>query len=271
MRKLNLLCIFLIIVSVNLLAQGDKKIDELNSLYIGEEYGKVVSKGLKLMGDDKYRNHPEAYLYTSKAYHQMFLNPSKHNAGTKDSDHPTPLKNAQKYFAKFNKVELKSEKYFPNYEKDNEELREFSKGLIKATHRKGLEYYIGNKASKAAGVYKNGVKAIPNEPVLILWQGVTEVAMKNTVEGDKNINKALEAIDESFTPSNASKNVLTKGLLLAEEYLRGKSLTQKANKAKTLAEKFKKDDTYDKIKDEIENPETPGDAPADPKIDKLLF
>jgi len=272
MKKLQLILSIVLLTSVNLFAQtGEKKIDELYSLLDAEEYGKAVSKGLKLIGSDDYRKHPYSYLYTAMAYYGMYENPTKHDAGTKDSKYPAPLKSAQKYLTKFNSVEKKAEKYFPEYESNYDEISDFQFNIAKATNEKAQSYFLDNKASKAVGVYKNGLKALQKEPVLLLWQGVSEVTMKNTVEGDKNINLALDTINESFNPSDATKNVLSKGLLLAADYFENNGFSQKASNAKKLAELFKKYDNYDEIKDDLENPELPDNVPAEKKIDDLLF
>jgi hypothetical protein len=83
---------------------------------------------------------------------------------------------------------------------------------------------------------------VTNDPILQLWEGISEVKSKNSVEGDKNILEALEKIDENFEPSEVTAGVLAHGMLIVEEYLTQIGKTTEANKAKKLVDVFKKYD-----------------------------
>lgn len=253
MKNLLILSIALTLISGKVLAQkADKKIDNLMFLDIEEKYEDVVYKGEGLMQNDTYKKHPAVYLFTAKAYYEMSRQPGKFDVGEKDSKYPKPLKMAQKYLNKYVKNMKKVAKYFPDYTGTIEDNKEFFEAIADTSNKLAQTLYVMENYRKAAGVYKYAFRAVPMDPTLQLWQGITEVASKNTVEGKKNIVAALKVIDENFEPSKATRTVLAKGMLLAEEYLRSIDDYENADKAKKLIEVFKKYDPDELDKKKME-------------------
>jgi len=249
MKNIKLLLILLIVISTKISAQtNDKKIDDLTFLYVDEKYDKVVQKGEALMQNSDYRKHPLVYIYTAMSYFEMAKRPGKYSVGERDSDYPKPLKMAEKHLYKFIKVDLKAPKYYDNSWYND--FKEFYVQIADSANKLGQYLYLSDKYSKVASEYKNAYRAVPSDPVLLLWQGIGEVKAKNAVEGDKTLAAALDSIDEKFIPSPATSGVLAQGMVIVEEYFRSKGKYAEADKAKKLIPVFKKydPDELDKIK-----------------------
>jgi hypothetical protein len=249
MKKYKLLFILLFVASSRLFSQAnDKKIDDLMFMYVDEKYDKVVYKGEKLMHSDAYRRHPLVYIYTAMSYYEMSKRPGDFDVGERDSQFPKPLKMAQKHLSKFIKKDLKAPKYYKtSWYKD---FKEFYVQIADTSNKIAQYLYMNDKYRKSASMYKYAFRGVPGDSVLLLWQGIGEVKSKNSVEGDKHILAALNAIDKNFIPSTATSGVLAHGMLIAEEYLREKGKYDEADKAKKLIDVFKKydQDGLDKIK-----------------------
>lgn len=251
MKKAIFYLLLFVFVSIKMNAQ-DKKIDNLNFLYVDEKYDKLVDKSIGLMGDDTYKRHPMSYMYAALGLYEMSKNPGKFSVGEKDSDFPKPLKDAEKYIYKYLKAETKASKYFPDYESTINDYQEFFIQIADTANKFGQHLFLMEEYRKAAAEYKNAYKAIPSDPVLLLWQGLSEIKSKNTVEGDKNVKLALEQIDENYQPTDATKGVLANGMLILEEYLTQIGDGEKAAKAKKLVETFKKYDPDELDKKKME-------------------
>lgn len=250
MTKRNIFLTALLLTISTSFAQKTAKVDDLTFLYVDEKYDKVVYKGEGLMQNDDYRRHPLVYIYTSMSYYEMSKRPGKFSVGERDSEFPKPLKMAQKYLYKFVKADAKAQKYYENNWFDD--FKEYYIQLADTSNKLGQYLYLNDDYRKAAGVYKNTAKAIPSDPVLLLWQSICEVKSKNTVEGKKNMIAALKKIDENFKPNDATSGVLAHGLLLAEEYLKTTEFTKEASKAKKLVDVFKKYDPDELDKQKME-------------------
>ncbi len=244
MRKyifLSLIALFTISKSN---AQTDKKIDELVFLYVDEKYDKVVDKALALTQNDAYKKNPLPLIYASMGYYQMSKRPDKFDIA-KGGKYDNTLKNAQKYLASFMKKDAKANEYFNDY-------KEYYDLLADTSNKLGQHYFLMENYSKSAGAYKTAVKALPQDPVLLLWQAIGEVKSKNFAEGDKNLIAALNKIDENFKPFDPTAGVLAHGMLIASEYLTQKGDATNANKAKNLVEVFKKYDPDELDKNKLE-------------------
>jgi hypothetical protein len=244
-----------------------KKVDDLTFLYVDEKYDKVVYKGEALMQNDDYRRHPLPYIYTSMSYYEMSRKPGKFSVGEKDSEFPKPLKMAQKHCAKFVKVDKKAPKYYKTSWYND--FKEYYVLLADTSNKLAQLLYLNEKYRKSAGVYKYAYKAVPGDPVLLLWQGIAEVDSKNAVEGYKNLKLALSKIDAKFVPSKATSPVLAHGMLLAEQHFRTKSMFTEADKAKKLIEVFKKYDPDELDKQKMAKRKEK--AKEDDKIIKKFF
>jgi hypothetical protein len=242
MKIFNLTLLLIFLTSINSSAQkSGKKIDDLTFLFVDEKYDNLLHKSEALMQNDGYKKHPLIYLYASMAYYEMSRLPGKYDVGEKGSKYPKPLKMAQKYLYKFVKADAKALKYYDNQWTDD--YQDYFVQLADTSNKLGQILYLNEKYSKAASVYKSSYKGIPSDPVLLLWEGVSEMKSKNTAEGKKNLVLAMKMIDKDFVPTEATAPVLAHGMLLAEELFRGSigDITN-ANKAKELIEVFKKYD-----------------------------
>jgi len=243
MRIFKIFCTLLILSSTTTFAQKDgKKIDELTFLYIDGKYDKAVSKGEALMQNDDYKKHPLIYVYTSMSYYEMSKNPGKFSVGEKDSKFPKPIKMAQKHLYKFNKIDKKAPKYYDKSWGDDKEFKEYGVVLADTSNKIGQYFFLDDKFRKSASQYKNAYRAVPSDPVLLLWQGIGEVKSKNTSEGKKNLILALKSINKDFIPTTATSSVIAHGMVLAEEIFRKYELTENADQAKELIDVFKKYD-----------------------------
>ena len=225
-------------------AQTDKKIDELVFLYVDEKYDKVVDKALSLAENDAYKKNPLPFIYASMGYYQMAKRPDKYDIG-KGGKYANTLKMAQKYLYTFMKKDAKANEHYNDY-------KEYYDLLADTSNKLGQHYFLMEDYRKSAGAYKNAVKALPNDPILLLWQGIGEVKSLNYAEGDKNILDALAKIDENFKPSEVTAGVLAHGMLIVSEYLTQKGDATNANKAKNLVEVFKKFDPDELDKQKME-------------------
>jgi tetratricopeptide (TPR) repeat protein len=242
MKTFKIVCIVLLMASSGLYAQkAGKKIDDLTFLFVDEKYESVVNKAEALMQNDSYKKHPLIYVYASMAYYEMSRRPGKFDVGEKDSKYPKPLKMAQKHLYKFTKTDAKAKKYYDNQWSDD--FKDYYVQLSDTSNKLGQMLYLNEKFRKAGSLYKAAFRAIPSDPVLLLWQGVCEMKSKNTVEGKKSLALAMKKIDENYVPTKATSAVLAHGMLLAEELFRGKLAdATNADKAKKLVEVFKKYD-----------------------------
>lgn len=261
MRHYFALLIFSFLYLTTAFAQkDDKKIDELVFLYVDEKYDKVVDKSISLADNDKYKKHPLPYLYASMGYYQMSRRPDKFEIA-KGEEYQKPLKYAQKYCYKFVKKDKENE-YTGDYQ-------EYFDLLADTSNKLSQHFFLTEDYRKAASNYKYAFKALPNDPILQLWEGVCEVKSQNSAEGEKNILEALEKIDENFEPSEVTAGVLAHGMLLAEEYLTQKGDATNANKAKKLIEVFKKYDPDELDKKKME--ERKAKAKEDDKVMRKFF
>ena len=224
--------------------KNDKKIDELVFLYVDEKYDKVVAKAVALTENEAYKKNPLPLIYASMGYYQISRRPDKYEQG-KGAEYENALKNAQKYMYSFTKKDAKANEYYNDY-------KEYYVLLMDTSNKVGQHYFLMEDYRKGAGAYKYAIKAFPNDPILLLWEGICEVKSKNFAEGDKNILAALAKIDENFTPSEATSGVLAHGMLIVSEYLTQKGDASNANKAKDLVEVFKKFDPDELDKNKME-------------------
>ena len=209
-------------------------------------------KSEAMMQSDSYKKHPAIYLYAAKAYYEMSRRPGKFDFGERNSKFPQPLKMAQKHLYKYYKIMKKVKKYYPDYSETVADNNDFFILVADTSNKLAQMLYLNDKFRKSASLYKKAYRAIPNDPVLLLWQGIGEMKSKNAVEGKKTLAAAMKAIDENFIPSKATSSVLAYGMLLAEEILRSIGDYENADKAKKLIDVFKKYDPDELDKKKME-------------------
>lgn len=267
MKHSKILLVILLISAANLFAQNDKKIDDLIFLYVDGKYDKLVYKGESLMQNDKYKKHPLPYIYVSMAYYEMSKQPGKYSVGEKDSEFPKPLKSAQKYLYKFIKKDAKAPKYYDNSWYND--FKEYYINIADTSNKLAQYLFLNDDYRKSASVYKSVSRAIPNDPILKLWLGITYIKAKNTYEGKLALTEAMKEIDENFVPSKATSSVLAHGMLLAEEIFRSIEDYENADKAKKLIEVFKKYDPDELDKKKME--ERKEKAKQDDRVMRKFF
>ncbi|MDF1673584.1 MAG: hypothetical protein P1U41_08760 [Vicingaceae bacterium] len=267
MKRISFSIITLMLYSLSTFAQKTKKVDDLTFLFVDEKYDKVVYKGEALMQDADYRKHPLVYIYTSMSYYEMSKLPGKYSVDEKDSEFPKTLKMAQKHLYKFVKTDQKAPKYYDNSWFND--FKEYYVHIADTSNSLAQYLYMNDKFRKAASVYKYAYRAVPSDPVLLLWQSISEVKSQNAVEGKKNMILALKQIDENYKPSKATSGVLAHGMLLAEEYLRTTEYTKEAAKAKKLVAVFKKYDPDELDKKKMEARKT--EAKKDDRVMRKFF
>mgnify|MGYP000247612930 CR=1 FL=1 len=243
MINIRLFSALLILCSTTVFAQKDgKRIDDLTFLYVDGKYDKAVNKGEALMKNDDYKKHPLIYMYTAMSYYEMAKRPGKFSVGDRDSDFPKPIKMAQKHLYKFNKVDKKAPKYYDKSWGGDREFQEFAVQLADTSNKMAQFLFSDDDYRKSASVYKYTYRAVPNDPVLLLWQGIGEIKSKNTTEGKKNLIAAIKLIDKDFEPSKATSSVIAHGMVLAEELFRSLDYIAEADKSKALIDVFMKYD-----------------------------
>ena len=220
----------------------DKKIDELIFLYVDEKYDKMVYKAISLGESDAYKKNPLPFIYASMGYFQISKRPDKYKQG-KGEEFEKALKTAQKYLYTFNKKDSKANEYYNDY-------LEFYDLIADTSNKVAQHFFLMEDYRKAAKEYKNAVKSLPNDPILLLWEGICEVKSNNFSEGDKNILLALDKINKDFVPSDVTAGVLAHGMLIVSEYFAQKGDVSNSNKAGELVQVFKKfdPDELDKAK-----------------------
>lgn len=249
--KLKMICMLLLLVGSKLYSQkAGKKIDDLVFLYVDERYDKVIFKCEAMMQNDSYRKHPLIYIYASMSYFEMSRKPGKFSVGEKDSEFPKPLKMAQKHLYKFVKVDKKAPKYYQN--SWYEDFKEYYVQLADTSNKLAQYLYMNDKYRKSASAYKAAYKAIPSDPVLLLWQGIGEMKSRNATEGKKSLAAAMKLINKDFVPNKGTSPVLAHGMLLAEEIFRSMGDYTNADKAKKLIDVFKKYDPDELDKKKME-------------------
>lgn len=260
MRKLSLLFISILFICVKVNAQDaiDKKIDQVMFLFVDEKYDKVIDKAGFLTENDKFRKEPLPYLYLAMGYYEISRRPGEYDIEDK---YKKPLKYAQKYTYKFLKKDKKKE-YVDDY-------TEFFEALTDTSNKLGQHFFALDKARKAASVYKYAYRANPNDPILLLWQGISEIKSMNLGEGERNVLAALEKINKDFKPSVQTRGVLAHGMLLVEEHFAQKGDTQTSSKAKELVEVFKKYDPDELDKKKME--ERKKKAKEDDKVIRKFY
>ena len=231
MKTINIILIAILsFFSFKSFAQDDKKIDQLLLLHVDEKYDKLVDKAMDLTQHDDYRRHPLPFVYAAMGYYEMSKNPAKFDVEGRDAKYAKPLKNAQKLLYKFLKKDIKAPKYYnqsfaPDY-------TEFIETIADTSNKLGRHLFLLEQPRKSAGVYKNGYRAT-NDPILLLWQGLSEIESKNATEGDKNVLAALDSISKpDYKASEKTRGVMAHGMLLLEEYLAQKGDATNAARAK---------------------------------------
>lgn len=241
MKNTKLILGLFLLIGMGLSAQKDKKVDDLVFLYVDGKYDKLVYKAEALMQHDDYRRHPLPYIYASMGYYEMSKLPGKYSVGERDSEFPKPLKLAQKHLYKFHKKDEKAPKYYDGQSWGGD-FKEYYLNIADTSNKLAQYFFHNDDYRKSASVYKYAAKAVPDDPVLTLWLGITHLKSRNTYEGKLALEEAMKVIDENFVPSKSTQNVLAHGMLLAEELLRANEMYEYADKAKKLIEVFKKYD-----------------------------
>lgn len=207
---------------------NNKAFDKMIFLFVDEKYEKCLKMSLGFTQNDNYKREALPYLYASMSFYEI---------ARKDAlmeKYPKAMKDAMKYAYKYRKKD-KELKYVGRYTDYFNELKDSSNQM--AQH-----YYKTEDYRKAASTYKAIVRFDPNDKIMQLWWGLSEVKAKNAGEGDRNIELAMEEIDENYIPSKVILWNTASGLEEYASYMESKGNYSGKRKGEKLAEKFKKYD-----------------------------
>lgn len=224
MGRYFLMTILGLIYCINLSAQ-DKEIDKLIFLYVDEKYEKCVDKGISLTEDDNYRKEPLPYLYVSMAYYEIA------KTDELQEKYPKAFKDAMKYAYKYRKKD-KNLEYAGKYKDYFITLKDSANSLAQL-------YYKTEDYRKAAYTYEQIVRFDPDAYLMQLWQGVAEIKSRNIGEGERNLNMAMEHLNDSYKPDKIEASIATQGFNEYADYMESKGDMAAAKKGRKLAEKFK--------------------------------
>ena len=210
--------------ALKLNAQG-KEIDKMVFLFIDENYEKCVKKGESLIESDEYRQNPLPYLYVSMSYYEI----------SQEDDlvekYPKAFKDALKYAYKYRKKD-KNLEYAGKF-------RDYITTLKDSANNLAQLYIATEDYRKAAYIYKYIVRFDPDDHLMQLWQGISEIKARNVGEGERNMSMAMENIDQSYVPDEVTLKVAMKGFTEYAEYMEAKGEYGESKRGKSLAEKFK--------------------------------
>ena len=213
--------------SSHMFAQSiNKEFDKLIFLYIDEKYEKCASLGLKYTEDDQLRRDPIPYLYVSMSMFEISKDPAL------SEKHPDAFKDAQKYAYKYRQKD-KSNTYVEKYSG-------FLIALKDSSNRRGQSLLRQEQFRKAASMYKYTSRFAPEDPIIELWWGISEIKARNVGEGERHLNLAMERVDDNYLPD---KELLWVTSAVFEEYaayMDTKGDYAGKRRGQQLAEKYKK-------------------------------
>lgn len=219
-------------------------LDKLMDLYVQDNYEKCYDKARAMTENDKYKSMSEPYLYVSMCLIE-FYNDSEY-----EEAYPNALKDALKFGAKFKKKDDKLKSKDKDYLFD--ENVEFMNQLKRLALQEGKAFFVQDNFRKATYFYKLGVKLDPEDPVMRMMKGVSNMNEKNTKEGQLEIDKALSQYRElaesgEFEINRDTEQGFVDGLFYYAQYLKSKNQTSDLEDVVSLArkldpenEKFKK-------------------------------
>lgn len=203
-----------------------KEFDKMIFLFIDEKYEKCANMGIRFTEDDELRRDPIPYLYVSMSMFEIAKDE------TLDEKHPDAFKNSLKYAYKYRKKDSKGI-YLDKY-------NGFLTALKDSANRLGQYYIQQEQFRKAASTYKYIVRFAPDDPIMQLWQGLSDIKARNIGEGERNMTLAMEKIDDNYLPDKVVLWVSSKGMEEYAAYMDAKGDYSGKRKGEKMAEKFKK-------------------------------
>lgn len=218
-------------------------INKLLDLYVQDDYEKCYSKAMSYTKNDKYKSLSEPYLYVSMCLIKFSEDPEM------EEFYPNAIKDAIKYGAKFKKKDDKLKKKDKDYLYD--ENKEFLSELKELALREGKTFFVQDKFRKASAYYKLGVAIDPEDPVMRLMKGVSNLFEKNTKLGNQEVQKALEQFEklskEGYKVDRRTEQGFVDAFYYYAQFLRNANRTSDLEDLVSLArkldpenEKFKK-------------------------------
>jgi len=225
MRKIFLAIALLPVLAF---AQEDKKIQDIKFLYVDEKYDKCISKCESLSDNDSYSRNPLVYIYGSMSYFEVSKNPDKYDEELSKK----PFRNSMKWAYKFGRKDKKKEYA--------QEFAEFLKILKDSASKLGQTFYLTEDFRKSYTIYKDAAK-FSNDPVFLMWKGLSELKKNNIAGGEMSVKTALEEINKAgFEPSEETRGTLAFAFKEWADYLSNKGEYSEANAAKKRIEDYKK-------------------------------
>ena len=144
--------------------------------------------------------------------------------------YPNAFKDALKYAYKYRKKD-KNDTYVQKYEGFLIALKDSANKLA--------QYYIQQESFRtAASTYKYAVRFSPDDPLLQVLQGLAEIKARNVGEGERNLNLAMERIDESYLPDKEMLWVASSAMDEYAAYMDSKGDYSAKRKGQKLSEKL---------------------------------
>ena len=219
-------------------------LDKLMDYYVQDNYEKCYNKAMSYTQNDKYKSSSEPFLYVSMCLIKFTEDQELEEA------YPSALKDALKYGAKFKKKDDKLKSKDKDYLFDQNQ--EFIDELKVIALNEGKAFFVQDNFRKATYFYKLGVKIDPEDPVMRLMKGVSNMFEKNIKEGAVEIEKAIGQYKElaksgEFEVNRSTEQGFVDGIYYYAQYLKDKNRTSDLEDLVSLAreldpenEKFKK-------------------------------
>ena len=202
--------------------------------YAMEDYDRCAYKAESYTRRDKYRRAPEPYMYMALCMYQAHLNPDKFDEEFKD-----PLKDALKYAYKFRKKDKDGDLYAQN-KRQIDQIREEAMDRANFYFNDG-DYY------KASSEFKRILKVMPGDQNVAFITGVSMVLARNTGEGTRLIDQALDSLsyqqkNGTFERDDVTHQAMIKAFVNYSQYLNDDGNLNRALEVITLGRKLVPDD-----------------------------
>jgi tetratricopeptide (TPR) repeat protein len=167
---------------------------KLFNLFILEKYEDVYYKAFNLSEKEKYAYNAEVHLYIVMSLQKIAENPDLEEA------YPNAFKDILKYGAKFVKSVAKAEKKeleTVTIEDNYEYLQELKEYILEEIYF----IFVETKYSKAASLYRKGLKIFPDDENILFMAGISEV-MSNNRQGQLKLDEFQTKAKEKYSNSS---------------------------------------------------------------------
>ena len=204
--------------------------EKLSSLYVEGKYEDCGMKALRYTENDKYRKHPEPYLYLAMSFYQL----SESEDQKIIEYYPKALKDAMKWAAKFKKKDTQNDYYTKN--------SKFIEKLKMKAVKIGDDFFAQNNYRKASYYYKAIVK-FANDPNVMFMSGICDIKMRSVSQATLSINGAIKELNSTYesgdyNPNSTTSYELSRGMIIYSDYLVELGKVDSAKATMSLARKL---------------------------------